>query len=94
LKKLDWQDHVPNPHRSIREYLSEKRRKLRIFSIGQIIGESFDDCDYLERFSNYDGAVAVDLDERFAEWKMGIVESVAIKAAEVWELLDGMVVYK
>ena len=24
LKKLDWQDHVPNPHRSIREYLSEK----------------------------------------------------------------------
>ena len=35
LKKLDWQDHVPNPNKSIREYLLEKRRKLRIFSIGQ-----------------------------------------------------------
>jgi hypothetical protein len=27
-----------------------------------------------------DGAVAVNLDERFAGWKSGIVESVAIKA--------------
>jgi hypothetical protein len=26
-----------------------------------------------------DGAVAVDLDERFAEWKLGRVESVAIE---------------
>jgi hypothetical protein len=32
LRKWDWQDHVPNLHRSIREYLSEKRRKLRIFT--------------------------------------------------------------
>jgi uncharacterized iron-regulated protein len=36
LKKLDWQDHVPNPHRSIRKYLAEKRRKLRILSIPSI----------------------------------------------------------
>ena len=40
-----------------------------------------------------DGAVAVDLDERIAGWKLGTVESVAIEAAEVWELLDGVVVY-
>jgi uncharacterized iron-regulated protein len=33
LKKLDWQNHVPNPHKSIREYLSKKRSNLRIFSI-------------------------------------------------------------
>ena len=35
----------------------------------------------------------MDLDKRFARWKLGIVESIAIKPAEVWELLDEMVVY-
>jgi len=93
LKKLVWQDHVPNPHRSIREYLSKKRRKLRIFSIGQIIGDSVFDCDFKKKFGGLDGAVAVDLDEGFAGWKMGVVESIAIKPAEVWELLDGVIVY-
>ena len=86
LKKLDWQDHVVNKHRSIREYLSEKRRKLRIFSIGQVIGESVYEDDFRREFGPIDGAVAVDLDERFAGWKLGIVQSMAIKPAEVWEL--------
>ncbi len=84
---------LPNKHRSIRKYLSEKRRKLRIFFIGQIIGESVDDCDFRERFSDYEGTVTVDIDEKFARWKMGIVESVAIKPLKVWELLDGVIVY-
>jgi len=93
LKKLDWQDHVPNPNRSIRQYLTDRRRKLRIFSIGQIIGESIDDCEFRERFSDYEGTVAVDLDELFAGWRLGIVESTALKPAEGWELLDGVIVY-
>ena len=39
------------------------------------------------------GSVAFDLDERFKGWKLGIVQSMAIKPAEVWELLDGLIVY-
>ena len=74
---------LPNKHRSILEYLSEKRRKLHIFSIGQITGSSIDGCDFRERFSDYEGAVAVNLNERFAGWQMGIVELVAIKPADV-----------
>jgi hypothetical protein len=93
LKKLDWQDHVLNPHRSVREYLSEKRRKLRIFSIGQIIGDSVYECDFREKFNGLDGAVAMDLDERYIGWKMGITQSLAVKPAEVWKLLDGVIVY-
>ncbi len=93
LKKLDWQDHVSNPHRSIRQYLKSRCRKLRIFSIGQIIGESVYEDDFRERFGSLDGAVAMDLDERFAGWKMGMVESVAIKPTEVRKLLDGVIVY-
>jgi hypothetical protein len=93
LKKLDWQDHVPNPHKSIRQYLIEGRSDLRIFSIGQIIGDSVYNCDFREKFGELDGAVAVDLNERFSGWKMGITQSMAIKPAEVWELLDGVIVY-
>jgi len=93
LKKLDWQDHVPNPHRSIREYLSEKRRRLRIFSIGQIIGDSVYEDDFREKFAVLDGTVAIDLDGRYAGWKLGITQSMAIKPADVWKLLDGLIVY-
>ena len=60
------------PQWSIRQYLTDRCRKLRILSIGQIIGESVDDCDFRERFSDYEGAVAVDLDERFDGWKLAI----------------------
>jgi hypothetical protein len=93
LKKLDWQDHVPNPHRSIREYLLDFNHDLRMFSIGQIISDSIYDCDFWEKFSGLDGAVAVDLDERFAGWKLAITQSIAIKPAEVWKVLDGVIVY-
>lgn len=93
LKKLNWQEHVPNPHRSIRQNLSEERSDLRIFSIGQIIGDSVYNCAFQEKFDGLDGAVAVDLDERFSGWKMGITQALAIKPAGVWELLDGVIVY-
>jgi uncharacterized iron-regulated protein len=33
LKKMAWQDHVPNPNRSIRQYLTDRRRKLRFFQL-------------------------------------------------------------
>ena len=93
LKKLDWQDHVVNQHRSIREYLTDRCRKLRMVSIGQVIGKSIYEDDFRREFGPIDGAVAIDLDERFANWKLGITQSIAIKPAEVWGLLDGVVVY-
>jgi len=93
LKKLDWPDHVVNQHISIREYLIEKRRKLRIFSIGQVIGESVYEDDFRQDFGYIEGAVAVGLDVRFTGWKLSITQSMAIKPAEVWDLLDGVVVY-
>jgi uncharacterized iron-regulated protein len=94
LKKLDLKDHVVNRHGSIRQYLSKNRGEFRILSIGQVIGESVYEDDLRRDFGYIDGAVAVDLDERFAGWKLGIVESVAIKRGKVWELLDGLVVYQ
>jgi hypothetical protein len=93
LKKLDWQDHVPNKHRSIREYLLDANHNLKMFSIGSVIGDSIYQDDFRNRFSGQEGSVALDLDERFRGWKSGIVQSIAIKHTEVWELLDGLIVY-
>ena len=62
-------------------------------SIGQVIGESVYEDDFREKFAGLDGTVAIDLDGRYAGWKLGIVQSIAIKPAEVWELLDGVIVY-
>jgi hypothetical protein len=58
-----------------------------------VIGESVCEDDFRGQFGHIDGAVAVDLDERFAGWRLGILESVSIKKVEVWELLDGAVVH-
>ncbi len=93
LKKLDWQDHVVNPHRSIRQYLSKKRGGLKLFSIGQVIGDSLYEDDFRRRFGPVEGAIALDLDDRFVGWKLAITQSAAIKPAEVWELLDGVIVF-
>jgi hypothetical protein len=93
FKKQDWQDHAVNRPMSIREYLSEKHRKLRIFSIGQVIGKTVYEDDFRREFGQIEGAVAVDLDGQFAGWKLVITQSVAIKPAEVWKLLDGVIVY-
>jgi hypothetical protein len=93
LKNLEWLDHVPTENKSIREYLLDFNPDLKIFSIGQVIGESVFEDDFRKRFSSVDGAVALDLDERFKGWKSCIVENIALKDAEVWELLDGLVVY-
>lgn len=43
--------------------------------------------------NDYQGAVAVELNERFAGWRMDIVESMVIKPEEVRELLGGVIVY-
>jgi len=93
LKKLEWQDHIVNKNRSIREYLLDFNPNMKMLSIGQVIGKSVFEDDFRKRFSCLEGSVALDLDERFAGWKSGIAQSMAIKPTEVADLLDGLIVY-
>ena len=93
LKKIEWEDQVQNPHGFIRSYLNELMPHLRMFSIGQCIDESPNECDFTREFSDLEGAVAMDCDRRFAGWKIGIMAPVAAKPIEVREMLDGVIVY-
>lgn len=93
LKKIEWENNVPNPHGFIRSYLNELSPHLRMFSIGQCIDESPNECDFTKEFGPIEGAVAMDCDDRFAGWTIGIMAPVAAKRTEVSELLDGAIVF-
>ena len=78
---------------SLMEYLVKLVPDLSMVSIGQVMDDSVYEDDFRREFGHIDGVVAIDVDEHYAGWKLGIVESMAIKPAEVWELLDGIIVY-
>ena len=93
FKKLEWQEHVPNKHLSIREYIKQENPSIRMGSVGQLIDGNPDECDFTRRFSSVPGAVALDLDDRYRGWKIGLTALIATLPAECFELVDGLVVY-
>jgi len=93
LKKIEWKDKVSNPHGFVRSYLNELTPQRRMFSIGQCIDKRPNECDFTRQFSSVGGAVPIDCDRRFPGWNIGIMATVAAKPSEIWELLDGIIVY-
>ena len=93
LKVLNWQDHVPNKHRSIYKYLRNMMPEIQIFSISQLIDENPEECDFTKEFGPIDGSVAVDCEGRFDSWKFGIASNIAIKPTEPCDLIDGIIIY-
>jgi hypothetical protein len=94
LKKLEWEEQVPNKHPSIREYISRERPSTRMWSVGQLIQGNPNECDFTKRFSSLPDAVALDLDDRrYRGWQMGMTANIAIVPAECFELVDGLIVY-
>ena len=93
LKKLEWEAHVPNKRKSIREYIEKKRPEIKLYSVGEMIHGNPDECDFTKEFSQLPGAVALDLDGRYRGWKLGMTSTLAIVPAECFELVDGLIVY-
>jgi hypothetical protein len=93
LKRIEWEDRIVNPHGFIPSYLSKLSPQLKLFSIGQCIDESPSECDFTKTFGHLEGAVAVNCDERFADWKIGIVSFVAAKPTPVCDMFDGVIIY-
>jgi hypothetical protein len=93
LKKLEWEDQVPNKNQSIREYILRDRPSTRIWSVGQMMDGNPDECDFTKEFSSLPGAVALDLDDQYRGWQMGLTASIAIVPAGCFELVDGLIVY-
>lgn len=92
-KKLDWKDHVPSQGKTIYQDLNERFPGIRMFSVGQVIGNKPEDCDFTRAYSEIDGIVAMDCVEKFSGWKIGVLSVMAVKDMEVGDVLDGVVVY-
>ena len=93
LKNIEWEDRIVNPHGFIPSYLSKLSPQLKLSSIGQCIDEDPSQCDFTKAFGHLEGAVAVNCDERFADWKIGIVSFVAAKPTPVCDMFDGVIIY-
>ena len=93
LKNIEWEDRVMNPHGFIPSYLSKLSPQLKLFSIGQCIDESLSECDFTKAFGHLEGAVAVNCDERFSDWRIGILSPVAAKPKPVCDMFDGVIIY-
>lgn len=93
LKKLEWEEHVPNKRKIIREYIAKERPYIKMWSVGQVIGKTPEQCDFTKRFGPLPEAVALDLNDRHQGWKLGLTATIAIVLAECFELLDGFIVY-
>ena len=93
FKKIVWQDHVPNKTGSILEYLNSMAPDLKAFSIGQLIDEDPSECDFTKTYGPIKGSVAIDCNEGFSEWKIGVTTKIAIKKTEPCQLFDGLIIY-
>ena len=93
FKKLEFQEHVPNKHLSIREYIQQEKPYLRMWSVGQLIDEHPEECDFFRRYSSFPGSISLDVDERHSGWKLQYQYDIAILPTECFELVDGVIVY-
>ncbi|MFO8084825.1 MAG: hypothetical protein R6U27_10960 [Desulfobacterales bacterium] len=93
LRYLDWQDHISNGRKSIREELVKLLPNTRVFSLANVIDEDPDKCDFTKEFSPVLDTVAIDCDDRFSGWKAGFLSVIAIKPAEICDLVDGFIIY-
>lgn len=93
FKKLEWEEYVPHKKLSIRQYIERQKPDTKMWSVGQLINQNPDGCDFTKRFSSLPDAVALDLDKRYRGWKLGLTGPIAIVPAEPFELVDGLIVY-
>ena len=61
FKKLDWENHLPNKHLAIRQYIKRERPRTRMWSVGQVIDGDPGKCTFTEVFGQLPGAVALDV---------------------------------
>jgi hypothetical protein len=96
LRRLCWNPGVRRGGPSIRTFLDQWQSDLSMFSIINIMSWSdrmINGCDFTRRFDPRPCPRAMDLDQRFRGWKLGIIQYAALEPAEPWDLADGIIVH-
>ena len=93
LRRLEWRPSVRHPGPSIRTLLTRHQPALSMFSIVNIVGSPDTACDFARRLGSWSSGLALDVDQRFKGWKLGLTQYAAIAPAEPWTLIDGIIVH-
>jgi hypothetical protein len=93
LRRLEWLPEVRNPMPSIRTHLSQDQPALSMFSIVNIIGSPYAACDFARRLGSLSSDLALDVDQRFKGWQLGLTRYAAIAPAEPWMLFNGIIIH-
>ncbi len=93
LRKLKWQNRIFKGRAAIRTYLEKWRPGLRMFSVLHIVVQEVAECDFSSRLAPLNEPLAMDLDQRFNGWRLGVTACMALAPSQPYELVDGVVIY-
>ncbi|MGD9366734.1 MAG: hypothetical protein PVH87_13625 [Desulfobacteraceae bacterium] len=93
LRKLKWNHRADNGHLAVRTHLEQMMPELKMFSVVHLVDTSGNNCDFSRRLSPLTGNVAIDLDQRFKGWRLGITDCLAVRPSQPYELVDGVIIH-
>ncbi len=93
LRKLKWQNRRFKGRSAIRTYLEKWRPGLRMFSVLHIVDQEAAECDFSRRLTPLNGTLALDLDERFKGWRLGLTACMALTPSQPYELVEGIIIH-
>ena len=93
FRQLDWESDADVKPPSIRSQLAYRYPDADLISIINIVGDPESECDFGRWFFRGDTPMAFDLDSRFAGWRLGVSQLIAIVPAEPWTLAEGVIIY-
>jgi len=93
LRKLKWQNRMFKGRAAIRTYLEKWRPELRMFSVLHIVDQGESECDFSRRLAPLKGTLALDLDQRFKGWQLGVTACMALAPSQPFELVEGVIIY-
>lgn len=93
LRKLKWQNRIFKGRAAIRTYLERWRPGLRMFSVLHVVNQEAAECDFSRRLAPLNGPLALDLDQRFNGWRLGVTACMALSPCQPHELVEGVIIY-
>jgi len=93
LRRLNWQHRVGSGNDAVRTHLERRLPDLKVFSLVNLVDAADAENDFIQWLAPLPGAVALDLDRRFKGWRLGITDCMALRPAQPYDLVDGVVVH-
>lgn len=93
LRRLKWQNRDLKDRVAIRTYLEQWCPRLRLCSVLHIVDQKEPECDFSRRLAPLNGTLALDLDQRFKGWRLGVTACMALVPSQPYDLVEGVIIH-